>query len=199
MSFNTCNDLHVKIYFINISKDQSNIFTWKSKYSQRHHIFDVNTLQKVIKKPLVFIHLNKGDIKIVCQKTNNIIFSIGADVEVQFQILESLLEYLIKEFLTQYENILSDFLTGSNQLFQKFNDTIDNSLKNFQSLDLVENTRIFCTVCKENHIIAIKKSLIQKSKKNIVPVVFYHEGITLLIYIDKNFNIRGIERVSLTG
>lgn len=191
-----------KVYFINVSKEQNNIFSWKSEFSTKHHIFDIKYTENAnIKRKDLFFHINKGDIKIIYLKSskNNLIFILGADVDIQFQILEALLEYLIEQFFKKFGTVLVDFGTGSNKIFQDYSAIIEETLKSFQKLNLVTFTNIFCPVCKMNHLIAIKKSLSETAKGGNIPLVYYHDGITLLLYIDNNFVVRGVEIVSISG
>lgn len=190
------------IYFVNISKDRSSILSYKTEFSPKHHFFDIKLIGqgKVVKVKDHFFHIHKGDSKIVYKKTaHNLIFSVGADVVMQFQVLEALIDHLIEEFDSNYGSYLTDFGSGSQQNFQDFIKKINHAIKHFHDLDLVSYVQIFCTYCKCNHIVAVKNSLIKNSEKSIVPIVYNHNGIPLLLYIDQDFGIRGIEHVSITG
>ncbi|MHA1437696.1 MAG: hypothetical protein ACTSPD_08960 [Promethearchaeota archaeon] len=191
-----------KLFFVNISKENNNIFSWKSKYSLKHHFFDINSVKNIGQlKKNIFLHLNKGDIKIVFTKQHKLIFIIGADIQIQFQMLEAFLEYLMEKFIERYRNVLNGFRTGANNIFQDFSNTIESALDNLNNLDLVFFKDVYCTVCKKIHYLAIKKSLIENADetKTIIPLVYYHDGVSLLIYIDKQYDIRGVEIVSLSG
>jgi len=190
------------IHFVNISKDKHSILSYKTEFSTKHHFFDIKIGHgEIAKIKNHFYHLHKGDHKIVYKKgSHGIIFSVGADVSMQYQVLEALLDELIEQFnLSHADTVKYYFDSGSQQNFQEFSKNIDYTIKNFHSLNLVSYVQIFCTACKRNHIIAVKNSLIKNSEKSIVPLVYYHNGIPILIYIDQDFNIRGIEQVSITG
>ncbi len=196
-------NLQNKIFFINISKKQNELVSWKSKYSNKSFIFDMIGLKKnkSMKKRDVFFHFNKEDLKIIYIKTlKNIIFSIGADVSVQYQVIEAILGHLIERFQLKYEkNLISDFESGSSHLFKDFNEEIEETLSNFDNLKLIKFIQLYCKFCKKSHMLAVKKSLIETSKKPVISFVYYHDGITLLVYLDRQFEIRGVELVNLSG
>ncbi len=192
------------IYFISIYKDNNTIFNWKSENCVKHFFFDLlNTQQTGLTKRIdIYHHIDKGDVKIVYLKSSkmNLTFIAGANEELQFQILEALLDYLQEQFLIKYGTLLENLGeqgTGNNKLFNDFNSVIENSLTNFQTLNLITFTTLFCNACKANHTLAVKKSLIQKAKGGNIPLVYTHSGVTLLVYLDHEFNVRGVEIVNL--
>ncbi len=193
--------IETKVHFFNISKSQVEIFSWKSEFTTKSHIFDIKSItSKNINKKGVFFHINKGDRKIVYIKTeNSFIFCFGADSKIQFQVLEALVDFLIVRFNELYVDILDTFTAGSGHLFQEFNKEVEETIKDFHKLNLIAYVNIFCSVCKATHTLAVKKTLIQNPRKNIIPLVYYHEGITLLVYLDQDFQVRGLEIVSITG
>ena len=85
-----------QIYFFNIGRYQANdtYFEWKSD------AFESNTLllTRMTRNPPVkniFYSILKLDLKIVYYLKDKVVFSIGSNPEVQSQLLEAILEYLI--------------------------------------------------------------------------------------------------------
>jgi len=187
------------LQFINISTDDFTIFEWKPKRSYKSFILDLNILKQ---NPMsdIFFHMNKGNLKIVHIRKGNIIYSAGSTIEMQFQLLEAIIEQVSIEFNKKYavDYILSydNFSPG---IFNKFEVEIENMLSNFEGLDLVKVINIPCMICNVIKPLIVKKSFIKNSESYPVPIVYTHNGHAVLCFIDKNFDVRGIELVHITG
>ncbi|GAG12244.1 unnamed protein product, partial [marine sediment metagenome] len=117
-----------------------------------------------------------------------------------FQLLEAIIEEVSIEFNKKYavDYILSyeNFSPGT---FNKFEIEIDNMLANFEGLDLIKVINIPCMVCNVIKPLIVKKSFIKDAESYPVPIVYTHDGHAVLCFIDKNFDVRGVELVHITG
>ena len=52
--------------------------------------------------PLPFFHINKGNLKIAYIRKDNLIYSAGSKNQMQYQMLEALIEQVIKDFNEMY-------------------------------------------------------------------------------------------------
>ncbi|MGV9171206.1 MAG: hypothetical protein ACOC35_01380 [Promethearchaeia archaeon] len=192
-------NLDSKVYFFQVNKGRNEIFSWKSKFAPKA-FFNTDFFSKTTMKKDLFHHLNKGDIKMVGIKSqDNLIFTLGANSSIQFQILEALLEYLKDKFLEKYADIFSlEFGASSEKIFDDFIGTILDSLKGFEELDLIEVIEVYVDFLRKTLKIAVKRSLVKDAEGN-VPFVFYYRGITILIYLDHNYDVRALEKVSFSN
>ncbi len=187
------------LQFINISTDDFTIFEWKPKRSYKSFILDLNILKQ---NPMsdIFFHMNKGNLKIVHIRKGNIIYSAGSTIEMQFQLLEAIIEQVSIEFNKKYavDYILS-YENFSPGIFNKFEVEIEELLANFEKKDLIKVINIPCMVCNVIKPLIVKKSFIKNAESYPVPIVYIHEGHAVLCFIDKNFDVRGVELVHITG
>ena len=88
--------------FINISTDRFSIFEWKPPRSLKSYILDLNIVKK---NPVrnIFFHIFKGNMKIVHIRMKNLIYTAGSNNEVQFQLLEALIEQVSVVFNEIYD------------------------------------------------------------------------------------------------
>ena len=185
--------------FINISNEKFTLFEWKPERSFRRFDLDLNIVKE---NPIsdIFFHRDKGNMKIVYIRKHNLIYTVGSSPGVQYQLLEALLEYVDLKFNEMYdvETILSygDFSPG---LFNEFLITIADIIKNFADLDLVKRIQVECRVCNTVLPLFVKKSVIENAESHPVPIVYSHKGHSILCFIDRNFQHRGIELVNITG
>jgi len=193
------NNIKEKLNFINISTDELSLVEWKPPRSFKSYILDLNIVKENAAKD-VFFHIFKGNSKIAHIKKDYLIYSIGAKTDVQFQLMEALLEYVDKKFKEIYDiDVILSFENVSSNIFRDFNNTIENILDNLNELDLVKKISVYCRVCKKVLHVFVKRSFIENSEDFPVPIVYNHEGHAVLIFIDKNFDVRGAELVNLTG
>ena len=185
--------------FINISNEKFTLFEWKPERSFRRFDLDLNIVKE---NPIsdIFFHRDKGNMKIVYIRKHNLIYTVGSSPGVQYQLLEALLEYVDLKFNEMYdvETILSygDFSPG---LFNEFLITIADIIKNFADLNLDKRIQVECRVCKTVLPLFVKKSVIENAESHPVPIVYSHKGHSILCFIDRNFQHRGIELVNITG
>jgi hypothetical protein len=192
-------DIKEHIQFINISSEDLNIIEWKPPRSFKSFILDLNILKEK-KVDNIFFHINKGNMKIVHIRKNNLIYSIGSDHEIQYQILEAILEKVDELFHEIYDiDVILSYSNTTSAIFKNFKNEINNLLKNFKELQLVKKVDVFCRVCKATLPLYIKKSIIDEAASFPIPVVYNHKGHAIVTYIDRDFVVRGVEVVSMTG
>ncbi len=185
--------------FINISTEEFSLFEWKPLSSHKSFILDLNIVKM---NPIsdIFFHINKGNMKIIHIRKKKLIYTIGANNELQFQLLEALLEQLSLEFNDMYDaEVILSYGTFSSDIFRNFNNNIEKIITNFYELNLIKNVKVFCTVCNKVLPLIVKKSFINNADSYPVPLVYIHEGHAILCFIDKNFDVRGVELVNITG
>jgi hypothetical protein len=185
--------------FINISTDEFTIFEWKPPRSYKSFILDLNIVKQ---NPAsnIFFHISKGNMKIVHIRINNLIYTAGSNNLVQFQLLEALIEKVSIEFNVKYdvESYIS-YGNFSTTLFNSFNENIEDIISNFDELGTVKELKVPCMVCNTILPIIVKKSFIENSESYPVPLVYTHKGHAILCFIDKSYDIRGVELVNITG
>ncbi len=192
-------NIEENLKFVNISTENLKLFEWKPSGSYKSYVLDLNIVKENPTEN-IFFHIDKGNMKIVYIKNKNIIYTIGADIAVQFQLLEALLEHISKKFNEIYDiNVILSYGTATDSVFKTFKSNTDEIIKSFHALDLIKSIRVHCRVCNVNVILYIKKSLIEKADSYPVPIVYSHRGHSIVCYIDQKFAVRGVELVSITG
>ncbi len=192
-------NLNNHLNFINISSKNMSLFEWKPPSSFRSYILDVNLVKEYATDD-IFFHIFKGNSKIVHIKKGDLIYTIGANNDIQFQLLEAILEYIDEKFNEMYDiKVILSFENVSSNIFTRFNIVIDSLLEHFKKLDLVKIINAYCRVCKKILPILVKKSFIDNAEDYPVPLVYSHKGHAILIFIDKNFDVRGVELVNTTA
>ncbi|MFX1459847.1 MAG: hypothetical protein ACFFBT_10305, partial [Promethearchaeota archaeon] len=148
----------------------------------------------------IFFHLHKGNMKIAYIRMENLIYSAGSNTEIQFQLLEALIEEVSKKFNERYDvkSYLS-FGKFSSNMFDSFRPFVENIIHNFKSLNLVKQINVPCMVCDNILPLLIKRSSIDNAESHPVPIVYIHSGHAILCFIDRNFDVRGVELVNVTG
>ena len=185
--------------FINISTDEFTIFEWKPPRSLKSFILDLNIVKQ---NPVsnIFFHIFRGNTKIVHIRLKDLIYTIGSNPEIQYQLLEALIEQVSKIFNETYDvDSYIKYGNFSTAVFNPFNKEIDDIIKNFNSLDLVNLIMVPCKVCNTVLTIKVKRSFIENSESYPVPLVYIHKGHAILCFIDKNYDVRGVELVNITG
>ncbi len=194
-------NLHEKIFFLNIGRyrrDSDSFFEWKSKNFQKSSFFEVKLTRNAPERN-IFYCITKGDIKIVYYVKNETVFSICADPELQSQLLDALLEYLIEKFFYMYdESLLTSFYGDTCDIFNGFNTVIQETFKDYRNIDIIKTALITCKGCGRTLAVIIKKKLIENSSKATTPLVYIHSGHALLLYIDREYKIRGSELVAIS-
>jgi len=192
-------NLKENISFINITSEESTLLDWKPARSFRSFILDLRMVKENEVQD-IFFHIDKGNMKIVYIRKGALLLSIGATPEIQFQLLEAILEQVDNQFNEMYDiEVILSYGTISENTFNPFKAKIETLLDGFNELDVGKTVTTFCRVCKKNLPIFIKKSMIDEADSFPVPIVYHHEGHATLCYIDKNFEVRGVELVNTTG
>ena len=185
--------------FINISNDKFSIFEWKPPRSFKSFILDLNIVKQ---NPVsnIFFHIFKGNMKIVHIRVKNIIYTAGSNNEVQFQLLEALIERVSVVFNEIYD--IESYIKYDNfstTILSPFKEEVDNIINNFNSLNSVMDLKVPCMVCNTVLPVIVKRSFIDNAESYPVPLVYNHKGHAILCFIDKNYDIRGVELVNITG
>lgn len=188
-----------KLHFINISTDEFSIFDWKPPGIFKSNVLDLNIVKENIAMD-IFFHIYKGNEKIVHIRKGNLIYTIGTSTEVQFQILEALLEMVHEKFHEIYDiNVIFSYGNVSASIFKNFANEVDEIVSKLNDLDLIQKVDVYCIVCKKTLPLYIKKSIMKSATSFPVPIVYNHQGHAIVCYIDQNFIVRGVELVNTTG
>lgn len=191
-------DIEQNLKFINISTKELQLFEWKPPRSFRNYVLDLNIIKNNAKEG-IFNHIDKGNMKITYTKKDKLYLSAGGESELQFQIMEAILEYLNDQFLEMFDiDVIFSYDNVATNIFKPFKETVDNTIKNLKELDLIKPISMRCRACKRMVQVYIKKSMIEDADSYPVPIVYRHEGHALLSYIDGDYNVRGTEIVNIT-
>lgn len=185
--------------FINISNDESTLFEWKPAKSFRRFDLDLNIVKE---NPVsdIFFHKDKGNMKIVHIRKDNLIYTVGASIKVQYQLLEALIEHVAFRFHDTYDvGVIMTYADFNPIMFNKFKEQVEDTINNFADLDLVRRIQVECKVCRTVLPLFVKKSVIENADSHPVPIVYMHEGHAILCFIDQDFHHRGVELVTITG
>ncbi|TFF99755.1 MAG: hypothetical protein EU541_04105 [Promethearchaeota archaeon] len=175
------------------------LFEWKPPQSFKNYDLDLNIVKKYATSG-VFFHIDKGNSKIVHIKSGQVIYTVGSSNKVQYQLLEALLEYIVKRFNEIFDlDVILSYENVSKNMFNSFKSEVEKILENFNELDLIETIKARCRVCDKILSIHVKKSFIENADDFPVPLVYEHAGHAILIFIDRNFDVRGVELVNTTG
>lgn len=185
--------------FINISTDDQSIFEWKPPNSYKSYMLDLNIV-KQNRMSNIFFHLNKGNLKIVHIRKDKLIYSAGASNEIQFQLLEALIDHISIKFYEIWDvDYVLSYENFTPTVFNPFKKEVQEIIEKFHTLDLIKIINVECMVCEKILPLIVKVSLIKNAESYPVPIVFDHLGHSILCYIDKNFHVRGVELVNKTG
>lgn len=185
--------------FINISDERSTLFEWKPEKSYRRFDLDLNIVKE---NPVsdIFFHRDKGNMKIAYIRNKGLIYTVGANIKVQFQLLEALLEHVNFKFHKMYDvEVIMSYDDYNPAMFLNFKEILEEVIKNFADLDLVKRIQVECRACKKVLPLFVKNSMIENADSYPVPIVYVHEGHAILCFIDQNFHHRGVELVNITG
>ena len=186
--------------FINITTRKFSLFEWKPPRSFKSFVLDLNNITQNEFPDKIFFHISKVEMKIVYIKLDRLIYVIGAKSEVQFQLLEALIEYCAEKFHEIYDvNVILSYGNFSTNIFNGFKTQIEHIIYNFAELALIKRINVECRVCNKVLPLFVKKSFIKNAESYPVPIVYNHEGHAILVFIDQNFDVRGVELVNITG
>ena len=190
-------NIQTKLHFINISKEEMTLFEWRHPQSFKSYILDVNIVKENTAQD-IFFHLNKGNMKLVYIRKGILLYTIGSDQDVQFQILEALLEHIDKKFHEIWDiEVIFSYGNVSSNIFKDFTTHVNEIIENVD--ELIQKVDVYCRVCKKTLPLYVKKSIIENAISFPVPLVMTHRGHALVTYIDQNFVVRGVELVNITG
>ncbi len=185
--------------FVNISNKEFTLFEWKPPNSYRRFDLDLNIVKENVMSD-IFFHRDKGNMKIVFIRKNNLLYTVGSSPQIQYQLLEALLEQVDMEFNEMYDiGVILSYGNSNSNIFNGFTEIIDNIIKNFGELDIVKRIHVECRVCKTVLPLFVKRSFIDNSESYPVPIVYMHKGHAILCFIDQNYQHRGVELVNITG
>ena len=185
--------------FVNISNKEFTLFEWKPPNSYRRFDLDLNIVKENVMSD-IFFHRDKGNMKIVFIRKNNLLYTVGSSPQIQYQLLEALLEQVDMEFNEMYDiGVILSYGNSNSNIFNGFTEIIDNIIKNFGELDIVKRIHVECRVCKTVLPLFVKKSFIDNAESYPVPIVYMHKGHAILCFIDQNYQHRGVELVNITG
>ncbi|MFX0009854.1 MAG: hypothetical protein ACFE9R_06035 [Candidatus Hermodarchaeota archaeon] len=185
--------------FVNISTDQFTVFEWKPEGSYKSFILDLNVIKQ---NPVsnIFFHMFRGNMKIVHIRLKNLIYTAGSTNEVQFQLLEALIERVAEVFNEIYD--IDSYIMYDNfstTVLNPFKEEVENIIKTFNEIKTVVELKVPCMVCNGILPVIVKKSFVDNAESYPVPLVYNHKGHAILCFIDKNYDIRGVELVNITG
>ncbi|MHA1782120.1 MAG: hypothetical protein ACTSUL_01700, partial [Promethearchaeota archaeon] len=162
-------------------------------------VLDLNIYKKNAIKD-IFFHINKGNLKIAYIRKDNLIYSAGSKNQMQYQMLEALIEQVIKDFNEMYAvDVILSYENFSPNVFNNFKSKVEEIIENFNELNIVRIINVPCMVCNQVLPLVVKRSFILSADSYPVPLVYTHKGHTILCFIDKNFDVRGVELVNITG
>jgi hypothetical protein len=185
--------------FINFSTDEFSIYEWKPPRSFKSFVLDLNVVRL---NPVdnIFFHMSRGNMKIVHIRQEGIIYTIGSTNKIQFQLLEALIEKISIVFHEIYDvKYILSYGNFDISIFRDFNKHLEEIIRDFDNLNLVRTISVPCMVCKTPKKLIVKKSFIENSESYPVSLVYMHDGHSILCFIDKNYDVRGVELVNITG
>jgi len=186
-----------RIDFINISYEELTLFEWKPPQSHIPTTLDLHVVRENTTKN-VFFHLNKGRMKIVYIRMGILLYTIGSDEGVQFQLMEALIEKIDEMFNEMYAiDVILSYGDVTPIVFRDFSAKVDEILEKAE--ELIKTVDVFCRVCKKTLPLQVKKTLIKNATSYPVPVVYMHRGHAIVTYVDQNYVMRGVELVSING
>ncbi|MHA1988172.1 MAG: hypothetical protein ACW98D_16175 [Promethearchaeota archaeon] len=158
--------------FINISNDEVTLFEWKPEKSFRRFDLDLNIVKENAVSD-IFFHKDKGNMKLVHIRKNSLIYTVGASIKVQFQLLEALLEHVSHVFHETYDiDVILSYSNFNPNIFNNFKEMMEDVIKNFADLDLVKRIQVECRVCKTVLPLFVKRSFIQNAESYPVPLLY---------------------------
>lgn len=194
-------DLMKGVFFFNIGPymyDSETFFDWKSKSYLRASFFDIKLTRNAPYKK-IFYCVVKEDLKLVYYAEGDVVFTVGADPIIQSPLLEAIIEYLYGKFFEMYdESMLSTCYGEICNIFDGFKSIVEDSFKNYNNLNLITTALVPCKGCDKTLTVVIKNSLIENATKPTTPIVYHHAGHSLLIYVDKQYKVRGSQLVSVS-
>ena len=189
------------IEFINISKVdgmQNDIFQWTNiESSIRKYTLDIIAIKTQVKSTEIFYQVKRNSTKVTFIQKGNLIYIIAGKEFIQFQLLEAIIDEIMLNFQNFYGDLVNDYTEELNDLFTGFSEIIIDIIQNINSK--IKYVKINCKACKKMINICIKNTLVTEASLYPVNIVYIHNGHGILLYIDKNFMVRGAEIVKISG
>ncbi len=189
-----------QILYLNIGpyKQEDSYFHWQLKKYEKSSFFDLKITRNAPERG-IFYCIPRIDSKLIFYVAKDTVFSINVDPEIQSQLMEAILEYIAQKFFENYDESLLMTCSGDmSQIFNGFSPIVEDIFRNYDKFDLFKTALVTCNGCKKNISIIVKNSLVEQSTKPTAPLVYVHSGHALLIYLDKQFKVRGAELVSIS-
>ncbi|MBD3350861.1 MAG: hypothetical protein GF364_05180 [Candidatus Lokiarchaeota archaeon] len=188
-----------KIKFLHIAKiDGEDLYDWTQDNKPiSAYKLDILAVKSIVKASDIYYQINRRDLKICFIMKEEILFIIGADEKIQFQLLEAIVDDICDQFFEYYGDMVMKFSGGLSDAFNGFSDNIINIIQKIKKK--VTYVRAYCKVCKGHLEICVKNSFVDDASDYPVSMVYIHEGHGLLIYIDASYRVRGAEIVKTTG
>ncbi len=187
-------DLTDKIYYVDIGlEDNSDVAQWRIP-GQKTFPVDILTARNTAKED-VFTHTETKERKTAYIRQGEFVFTISATYEIQFQLLEAIVE-LIRDFYFEHFGNLSRLLITQGAAKGIVNIVPEMFMK--AQTEGVKWIKTYCKACKRDMDICVKRSLIDNARRYPVSLVYLHEGHGILVYIDAHFKIRGSELAEIT-
>ena len=189
-------NLKHQIQFINISDAEQSLVDWKPVGLFSNYDFELKDIRKTEIRNYYF-KINKIGMNIYYMKKKDLFFSIGAEKAVQRQLIEAILDVVSEKFYEVFDfDVLKSYGTIDSTMFRTFNASIEKLISNFGDLNIVKTIRVPCSVCINIFSIIVKRNLIEKAPHYPVPIVCTHLDHDLLVYIDKDYKVRGMSPIT---
>lgn len=182
------------IHYIDISFEGNlDILRWQS-VGKSLPLDIIAARQKAIEN--VILHHEINEKKSAFFRIKQFIFIIGSNEFVQYQILDAILYDISKDFLDRFGNIPQGKYTPV--MIKEFTSQIPSLITKTEK-ESIKWVSGICKVCNKEMQIAVKKKLIVEAESFPVALVFYHKGHGILVYLDRDFKVRGVEQVDISG
>ena len=188
-----------KIQGVYIYKDNDCIFKWTPKGNLTTFLpIELTAMRENVIQSEFYQNSIKG-FRVLAFKLDNFIIVAFSDNVIQFQFLEAFVEETLVRFMNTFKVIFSSTaIIASDSLFSGFAIQIE-EIFNYIRDQRIKFVRGGCQICKSEYYVCVKKDLIEKAKDYPVALVFIHRGHGMLLYIDANFKVRGVERVAISS
>ncbi len=187
------------IEYIDIGIDQSSkLIRWKSDSSNVHRL-DIMAARSSAHQGF-YKRIEKSNLRTIFTKKRDFTFIICTKENVQYQLMEAVLDEIIVQFFNIYgEQVSSNFISGGMEtMFEGFENQIPHIIEEVQK-NKVKWVRSHCKLCHSNHKVYVKRSLVENADNYPVSLVYFHLGHGILLHIDANFQVRGTEIVNISG
>jgi hypothetical protein len=184
------------ILFVDIGLDSNTDLVRWSKQGGAYRLDIVAARAAAVEN--IYKKMENKTVRIVFYRKGQITFTIAANEDVQYQLLEAMLENVTAAFFQTYGPMATEIMNGYVSMFNGFENSIPHILQNTLENDLTW-LKTECRLCNQKYEVCVKKSLIKNAKDFPVSLVFMHNGHGILLYLDANTKIRSSEYVDLTA